>query len=424
MKKILQPIVLAAVLALGVSTGVPVIAANVNDYAVVFTTFNVGAVENSPTYFADFTVEGGDLFVQAVTTYHWNYGQGSEPGTISIYDWDDNLVGTWDAVGRSGSGANNVNWDIFPNVVLKEGTRYYFVDSDNQTWSCNNESRRMGFVEVRGTNSVPSGAEKGYVEGQTYIFTDRNGVEFRASLNAFASYIVDFSPGDPWTNDADNMDSQVVLGLPNWNGAESEASQGDLCLGGGGAITLGFTQEIFDGDGIDLYVFEVGENVEDTKVEVSPDLVTWYDAGVAAGRTAGVDFQGTIPSGTGMRYVRLTDLRSHANGTWPGADIDAVCGIHSRAPSTDTSPVYDYETIQIVLNGHELTPTDRNGTVVEPVLINGTVYVPVETISNALGLTVEWDETAGVVYINNRQEFIPEPEFDSKDIENADSAVG
>ena len=194
MKKILQPIVLAAVLALGVSAGVPVIAANVNDYAVVFTTFNVGAVENSPTYFADFTVEGGDLFVQAVTTYHWNYGQGSEPGTISIYDWDDNLVGTWDAVGRSGSGANNVNWDIFPNVVLKEGTRYYFVDSDNQTWSCNNESRRMGFVEVRGTNSVPSGAEKGYVEGQTYIFTDRNGVEFRASLNAFASYIVDFSP--------------------------------------------------------------------------------------------------------------------------------------------------------------------------------------------------------------------------------------
>ncbi len=124
---------------------------------------------------------------------------------------------------------------------------------------------------------------------------------------------------------------------------------------------------------LDLYVFEVGENVEDTKVEVSPDLVTWYDAGVAAGRTAGVDFQGTIPSGTGMRYVRLTDLRSHANGTWPGADIDAVCGIHSRAPSTDTSPVYDYETIQIVLNGHELTPTDRNGTVVEPVLINGTV---------------------------------------------------
>ena len=171
-------------------------------------------------------------------------------------------------------------------------------------------------------------------------------------------------------------------------------------------------------------MFEVGENVEDTKVEVSPDLVTWYDAGVAAGRTAGVDFQGTIPSGTGMRYVRLTDLRSHANGTWPGADIDAVCGIHSRAPSTDTSPVYDYETIQIVLNGHELTPTDRNGTVVEPVLINGTVYVPVETISNALGLTVEWDETAGVVYINNRQEFIPEPEFDSKNIENADSAVG
>ena len=49
MKKILQPIVLAAVLALGVSAGVPVIAANVNDYAVVFTTFNVGAVENSPT---------------------------------------------------------------------------------------------------------------------------------------------------------------------------------------------------------------------------------------------------------------------------------------------------------------------------------------------------------------------------------------
>ncbi|MBR2667746.1 MAG: S-layer homology domain-containing protein [Oscillospiraceae bacterium] len=132
-------------------------AASVEDYPLLYSTFNSSATQSGPEYFPDFTVGSNDLLVQAIATYHWNSGRGATPGTISIYDWDDNLIGTWQATGRSGSGANNVYWDVFPNVVLKAGQRYYIVDSDTKTWSYNSASDNMGFAEVRGT-AAPSGS--------------------------------------------------------------------------------------------------------------------------------------------------------------------------------------------------------------------------------------------------------------------------
>ena len=78
--------------ALAVSTDAADFRPDVNEYPLVFSTFNVGAVQNRPGYYPDFSVDGSGLLVQSVTTYHWNYGSGKEPGSISIYDWDDNLV--------------------------------------------------------------------------------------------------------------------------------------------------------------------------------------------------------------------------------------------------------------------------------------------------------------------------------------------
>ena len=141
--------VLAAVLVLALLAGVfpcaPALAAGVSDYELYYTNFNGDRVENGIDYCPGFAVEK-DLLVQAVTTYHWNDGYGSPPGTISIYNWDDELIGTWNAVGRDG----DVNWDIFPNIVLRAGQSYYITDSDEATWSCNAQSNYTGFVEVRG----------------------------------------------------------------------------------------------------------------------------------------------------------------------------------------------------------------------------------------------------------------------------------
>ena len=43
-----------------------------------------------------------------------------------------------------------------------------------------------------------------------------------------------------------------------------------------------------------------------------------------------------------------------------------------------------YNNIKIILNGKEVVPTDANGNAVEPFTIDGTTYLPVRAISNAL----------------------------------------
>ncbi len=56
-----------------------------------------------------------------------------------------------------------------------------------------------------------------------------------------------------------------------------------------------------------------------------------------------------------------------------------------------------YKNIKITLDNNEITPTDANGNYVEPFIIDGTTYLPVRGISNALGLGVDWDENTNTV---------------------------
>ena len=153
MKKRFLTLLLTAAFLTVLFAAVPAQAADVNDFPVYFSNFNTFAVESGPEYYPDFRVEDNDLLVQSVTTYHWNNGHGLKAGTISIYDWDDNLIGTWSATGRAGSGVSSVYWDIFPNIILKAGMRYYIVDSGTKTWSYNARSDNRGFAEVRGRDA-------------------------------------------------------------------------------------------------------------------------------------------------------------------------------------------------------------------------------------------------------------------------------
>ena len=58
------------------------------------------------------------------------------------------LIGTWDATARSGSGADNVLWDVFPDIQLEKGHKYHIKDSAPETWSTNDQAGNMGFVEL------------------------------------------------------------------------------------------------------------------------------------------------------------------------------------------------------------------------------------------------------------------------------------
>ena len=51
-----------------------------------------------------------------------------------------------------------------------------------------------------------------------------------------------------------------------------------------------------------------------------------------------------------------------------------------------------YSGIRITLDGREVDPKDANGAAVEPFAVDGTTYLPVRAVADALGLEVTWDQ--------------------------------
>lgn len=58
-----------------------------------------------------------------------------------------------------------------------------------------------------------------------------------------------------------------------------------------------------------------------------------------------------------------------------------------------------YDNIKIFMDGEEVTPKDGNGQSVEPFIYNGTTYLPVRAVSNAIGKEVSWDGVEKVIYL-------------------------
>ena len=58
--------------------------------------------------------------------------------------------------------------------------------------------------------------------------------------------------------------------------------------------------------------------------------------------------------------------------------------------------------IAIYLDGNKLDPKDANGNTVEPFIYNGTTYLPVRAIGEAIGRNVEWDAQNFSVYLGKR----------------------
>lgn len=59
----------------------------------------------------------------------------------------------------------------------------------------------------------------------------------------------------------------------------------------------------------------------------------------------------------------------------------------------------EYASIKLVVDGVEITPKDANGATVEPFILNGTTYLPVRAVGNAIGKQVSWDGTSKTVYL-------------------------
>lgn len=52
-----------------------------------------------------------------------------------------------------------------------------------------------------------------------------------------------------------------------------------------------------------------------------------------------------------------------------------------------------FDNIKIAVDGKVITPKDASGNVVQPFIYNGTTYLPIRAIGEAIGKEVNWDQT-------------------------------
>ncbi len=111
-------------------------------------------------------------------------------------------------------------------------------------------------------------------------------------------------------------------------------------------------------------------------------------------------------------------IKGAAAGLFAGILISAtVVGATTGAIKKDLH----YNNIQITLDGKTVHPTDANGKYVEPFIIEGTTYLPVRAVSNALGLGVDWDANTNTVKLStNKTQTEVKPEATIPTISNTD----
>ena len=75
----------------------------------------------------------------------------------------------------------------------------------------------------------------------------------------------------------------------------------------------------------------------------------------------------------------------------------AALAVPALAATGSRNVRVDYSDIKLVINGETVTPRDGDGNVVEPFTIDGTTYLPVRAVANALGMDVSWNGSTHTV---------------------------
>lgn len=169
-----------------------------------------------------------------------------------------------------------------------------------------------------------------------YVVTDSRGNEVYFPLGelSFADRVVEYKP----TKVPDYAkDPNDALGPPNYTSGDDNY----VSLGNNGSLTLQFTDNyLVDIEGPDLWIFEIGPQVEPTNVAISKDGVNWIHVGKVEGGTSGIDIGPKVQPGDRFSYVKLMDANARKSND--GADIDAVGAIGSIIRD-DYSPEVDSE---------------------------------------------------------------------------------
>ncbi len=100
------------------------------------------------------------------------------------------------------------------------------------------------------------------------------------------------------------------------------------------------------------------------------------------------------------------NIKSMVSGIVIGAILTG--GVTFTAARTEQLEAY-YSNIRICINGTQIQPKDANGNTVEPFIVDGTTYLPVRAVGEALGKYVSWDGTTNTVYITDEAQPTPTP---------------
>jgi outer membrane protein OmpA-like peptidoglycan-associated protein len=156
----------------------------------------------------------------------------------------------------------------------------------------------------------------------------------------YAQRVVSYEVGSP-APIPEGQDPTAALGPPDYI-ADKWAKPRAVSLGGHGSITLAFGDgALIDGEGADLFIWEIGPNPEAVAVEISADGKTWISVGTAPGGRSAIDIGPYVGKDDVFHFVRLRDLALDGGGSdaWPGADIDAVAVLGSARRVTVPSEV-------------------------------------------------------------------------------------
>jgi len=79
--------------------------------------------------------------------------------------------------------------------------------------------------------------------------------------------------------------------------------------------------------------------------------------------------------------------------------VALLCSVTAFAVGRTTWKDVAVGGISIVVDGKKINPKDGNGNAVEPIIYNGTTYLPVRAVADALGKAVYWDGPNYTVYL-------------------------
>lgn len=164
-----------------------------------------------------------------------------------------------------------------------------------------------------------------------------NVIAFPTTRARFADEVVAYEVGVPGPV-PEGQDPTTALGPPDYTPNKWERPRA-VSLGNGGSLTLKWNKgALSDGEGPDLFIFEIGPSVEAVSVDISADGVRWINVGTAAGGSCALDIGPYVQKTDVFHYVRLRDVpyKGTESDAWPGADVDAVAV--TAAPQRVTVP--------------------------------------------------------------------------------------